>query len=110
LPRNLFERWCARHHLPKSTPRFQPTEGKHLKPSPDKGGQTPHGAAPKNKATRQPQQERVRRALDGLFGSKVPDAASLPNKLLAKKVNEWLKERNEPPVQQRTVQRAAGRK
>jgi hypothetical protein len=26
LPRNLFERWCARHHLPKSPPRFQPSQ------------------------------------------------------------------------------------
>src|SRR6516165_5500143 len=26
LPRDLFERWCARHHLPKSPPRFQPQE------------------------------------------------------------------------------------
>jgi hypothetical protein len=24
LPRKLFERWCAWHHLPKSPPRFQP--------------------------------------------------------------------------------------
>ena len=34
LPRNLFERWCARHNLPKSPPRFQPTDGKYLKPLP----------------------------------------------------------------------------
>jgi hypothetical protein len=26
LPRDQFERWCARHHLPKSPPRFQPQE------------------------------------------------------------------------------------
>ena len=26
LPRDLFERWCARHHLPKSPARFQPQE------------------------------------------------------------------------------------
>ena len=26
LPRDLFERWCARHHLPKSPSRFQPQE------------------------------------------------------------------------------------
>jgi len=24
LPRNLFERWCEWHHLPKSAPRFEP--------------------------------------------------------------------------------------
>ena len=26
LPRNLFQRWLAKHHLPGSAPRFQPTE------------------------------------------------------------------------------------
>ena len=26
LPRNHYERWCARHHLPKSPPRFEPQE------------------------------------------------------------------------------------
>jgi hypothetical protein len=94
LPRNLFKRWCAWHHLPKSPPRFEPT---------DKGQQQ---AA----ATRQPQQKRARRALRALFDSEVPDAATLPNKHLADKVNKWLKEKNQPPVGQRTIRRAAGRK
>jgi hypothetical protein len=78
----------------KSPPRFEPAE---------KAGQP---AA----ATRQPQQERARRALRALFGSKVPDAATLPNKHLAEKVNKWLKDHQQPPVGQRTVQRAASRK
>jgi len=26
LPRNLFKRWCAWHHLPTSPPRFEPQE------------------------------------------------------------------------------------
>ena len=105
LPRNLFKRWCARHHLPKSPPRFK-------YPSSDKGERPPTADwdSPKNTVTRQPHRERARRALDALFGSKVPDAAALPNKPLGKKVNDWLTKRSEPPVQQRTIQRAAGRK
>src|SRR5262249_31423567 len=112
LPRNLFKRWCAMYPLPKSPRRFQPTEGKHLKPSSDKGVRplTADGDSPKNTATRQPQQERARRALKALFGSEVPDAAALPNKHLANKVNKWLEARKQLPVKQRTIQRAAGRK
>ena len=94
FPRNVFERWCAWHHLPKSPPRFEPTEK----------------ARQLAAATRQPQQERARRALKALFGSTVPDAAALPNKHLADKVNKWLKDDKQPPVGQRTIRRAAGRK
>jgi hypothetical protein len=103
LPRKVFKRWCARHHLPESPPRFEPTEGKHVTQSSGKSG-------PPAPATRQPQQERARRALTALFGSEVPDAAVLPNKHLATRVNKWLEERQQPPVRQRTIQRAAGRK
>jgi hypothetical protein len=108
LPRNVFERWCARHHLPELLLGFQPTEGKYS----DKGGQQPTAAgdSPKNAATRQPPRERARRVLQALFGSEVPDAAVLPNKHLAAQVNKWLEERKQPPVGQRTIQRAAGRK
>jgi hypothetical protein len=81
LPRNLFERWCQWHHLPKSPPRFEPTD-RGLQPA---------------QATRQPQRERARCALKALFGSAVPNAATLPNKLLAKKVNEWLAKNGDPP-------------
>jgi hypothetical protein len=94
FPRNVFERWCAWHHLPKSPPRFEPTEK----------------ARQLAAATRQPQQERARRALRALFGNEVPDAATLPNKHLADKVNKWLKDQGQPPVEQRTIRRAAGRK
>jgi hypothetical protein len=30
LPRNLFERWCEWHHLPKSPPRFQPQKSQRV--------------------------------------------------------------------------------
>jgi len=33
LPRDLFERWCARHHLPKSPSRFQPQESHPVSPA-----------------------------------------------------------------------------
>src|SRR5262249_42977333 len=100
LPRNLFERWCAWHHLPKSPPRFEAAEGGHVTQSSGKM------EAP-SPATRH---ERARRALTALFGSEVPDAATLPNKRLADKVNKWLEDHQQPPVGQHTVQRAAGRK
>jgi hypothetical protein len=103
LPRDLFERWCAWHHLPKSPPRFEPTKGKHVTQS------SGESEAP-SPATRRPQHERARRALTALFGSEVPDAATLPSKRLADKVNKWLEDHQQPPVGQRTVQRAAGRK
>jgi hypothetical protein len=103
FPRNVFERWCARHYLQKLLPRFEPTEGRHVTQSSGKS------EAP-SPATRRPQYERARRALTALFGSEVPDAATLPNKRLADKVNKWLEDHQQPPVGQRTVQRAAGRK
>jgi tetratricopeptide (TPR) repeat protein len=107
LPQNVFARWRAWHHLPESPLRFQPTQGKQPTQPSDT---TTKSSAPKNLATRQPQSERARRALEALFGSKVPDAAALSNKLLGDKVNKWLKACKEPPVGQRTIQRAAGRK
>ena len=64
---------------------------------------------PDNPASRQPERERARRAIKALFPEGVPDAATLSNKRLAKKVNEWLELNKEEPVQQRTIQRAAGR-
>jgi hypothetical protein len=103
LPRKLFKQWCARHELPESPPRFEPTEESHVTQSFGKS------EAP-SPATRGPQRERARRALTALFGSKVPDAATLPNKLLVDKVNKWLDDQQQPPVGPRTVQRAAGRK
>jgi hypothetical protein len=60
-------------------------------------------------ASRQPDRERARRALGALFPDGPPDAASLPNKRLAKQVNEWLEANGQPSVGQRTIQRAAGR-
>jgi hypothetical protein len=60
--------------------------------------------------TRQPDRERARRVLAALFPDDIPDAAALPNKHLAKKVNDWLAVKGQPPVKQRTIQRAAGRK
>ena len=70
---------------------------------------------PSNKGGRSPTadgRERARLALQALFGSEIPDAVALPNKHLAQQVNEWLRAppRKMPPVGQRTIQRAAGRK
>jgi hypothetical protein len=65
---------------------------------------------PDNPATRQPHRERARRALDAMFPEGIPDAATIPNKLLAKQVNDWLEARKQPPVRLRTIQRAAGRR
>jgi hypothetical protein len=62
-----------------------------------------------NPASRQPQRERARRALIALFPDGPPDAATLSNKALAKIVNEWLESQGQAPVNQRTIQRAAGR-
>jgi hypothetical protein len=82
----------------------------------NKGGRSPtaDGDAPKNTAKRRPQldRERARLALQALFGSEIPDAVALPNKHLADQVNKWLRAppRKMPPVGQRTIQRAAGRK
>jgi hypothetical protein len=47
LPRNLFERWCAWHHLPKSPPRFEPQEShgvdksEHRTQRSNRGGRPP---------------------------------------------------------------------
>jgi hypothetical protein len=59
--------------------------------------------------TRQPQRERARRALAALFPGGPPDAATLPNKHLANRVNDWLTAHDMEPVGQRSIQRAAGR-
>jgi hypothetical protein len=62
-----------------------------------------------NRATRQPQRERARRALAVLFPAGIPDAAELPNSHLDKRVNEWLKAQGQPELNQRTIRRAANR-
>jgi hypothetical protein len=49
-----------------------------------------HGQRSPNLRSRQPQRERARRALAALFPDGPPDAADLPNKLLANQVNDWL--------------------
>jgi hypothetical protein len=103
MPRVFLERWLAKHRMEPRPQRFEPTEGKHVTQSSGKSG-------PPAPATRQPQQERARRALRALFGSEVPDAATLPNKHLDDKVNKWLEDQDQPPVKQRTIRRAAGRK
>jgi hypothetical protein len=62
-----------------------------------------------NRATRQPQRERARRALAVLFPAGIPDAAELPNSHLDKRVNEWLKAQGQPELNQRTIRRTANR-
>jgi hypothetical protein len=112
ISRSMYERLAAKHYLPSAPLRFSPTEGENPTWSFNKSGREPTAdeAAPKDQARPQPARERARRALEALFDSGVPDAAALPNKHLAAMVNNWLKERKQPPVGQRTIQRAAGRK
>src|SRR6516164_5562679 len=38
FPRNIFERWCAWHHLPKSPPRFQAPQESRARISPEATG------------------------------------------------------------------------
>jgi hypothetical protein len=59
---------------------------------------------------RQPSRERALEALDALYHGKIPDQDSLPNKILCRKVGEWLKQKELPEVKADTIHRAAGRR
>ena len=63
-----------------------------------------------NPATQQPKRERARRVLADLFPDRVPDPATLSNKELAKKVNDFLKAAGQPQLEERTIRRAADRR
>jgi hypothetical protein len=59
LPRKLFERWCERHHLPKS-PRFQPSQ----ESSPGGAGRSPESSMPAPTLVPQPASKLVVDAVD----------------------------------------------
>jgi hypothetical protein len=59
---------------------------------------------------RQPSRERAIQALGALYHGKIPDQDSLPNKILCRKVGEWLKKKELPEVKADTIYRAAGRR
>jgi hypothetical protein len=62
-------------------------------------------------ANRQPARERAKRAIKLLYPTtEVPDAATLPNKILFRRVGDWLKEQKLQPVSDATILRAAGRR
>jgi hypothetical protein len=57
-----------------------------------------------------PQRERAERALKAIYPTGIPDQTSEPNKILYKKVNQWLKASGLPEVQNDSILRAAGRR
>jgi hypothetical protein len=49
-------------------------------------------------------------ALAALFPQQIPNAASIPNKLLVRRVDRWIKDNGLPAVGDDTILRAAGRR
>ena len=60
LPRDQFERWCARHHLPKSPPRFQPENAATMVAQPTAVEKLPRAILKR----RRPARERIRQELE----------------------------------------------
>jgi len=60
LPRDQFERWCARHHLPKSPPRFQPENAATMVAQPTAVEKLPRAIFKR----RRPARERIRQELE----------------------------------------------
>jgi hypothetical protein len=99
LPRELFKRWCARHHLPISPPRFEPRENivkaEHLARS-NTGGRPPKVDWD---ALKDPLREEIKK-----FG--YPDRQNPPGWQRTSDVVEWAFEqlgRTENEVSARTV-------
>ena len=63
-----------------------------------------------NKQVRRPQRERAEWAVKDLYPNGVPDQASEPNRVVLKKVGNWLKNNKLHPVGNDTILRAAGRR
>jgi hypothetical protein len=90
-----------------SIKRVEPPSVPHrIDPLP-KTGEVIRGGRP---GRRQPSRERAMQALDALYHGKIPDQDSLPNKILCRKVGEWLKKKELPEVKADTIYRAAGRR
>jgi hypothetical protein len=63
-----------------------------------------------NKQVRRPRRERVEQAIKDPYPNGVPDQASESNKILLKKVDDWLEANKLPGVGDDTILRAAGRR
>jgi hypothetical protein len=77
--------------------------------------QLPVGNSPRERAAQprkksRPAFERARRVIEELYSGRPPDPVTVSNKSLCKQVNEKLKEIDQQPVSQDTVERAADRR
>jgi hypothetical protein len=77
LPRNLFERWCARHHLPKSPPRFQPSQESRGRVLPEGADGSPGPPMPAPMSVPQPASKLAVHIVDQ---TEVPDPSKASNK------------------------------
>jgi hypothetical protein len=78
-------------------------DGVERKPSPVSSVQEARSqSGPKRKIALQ--------ALAALFPQRIPNAASIPNKLLVRRVAQWIKDNSLPAVGDDTILRAAGRR
>jgi hypothetical protein len=57
-----------------------------------------------------PKRKTALQALAALFPQRIPNAASIPNKLLVRRVAQWIKDNGLPAVGDDTILRAAGRR
>lgn len=57
-----------------------------------------------------PKRKIALQALAALFPQQIPNAASIPNKLLVRRVDRWIKDNGLPAVGDDTILRAAGRR
>ena len=96
LPRNLFERWCAWHHLPKSPPRFKAPQESPARLSPEAAGRTPpqpsKPSKPSNRGGRPPavDWEALKDALrEEIKNLGYPEPRNLPGWRGTKDVVEW---------------------
>src|SRR5262249_40300690 len=69
VPRNLFRRWCAWHHLPESHPRFQPLQESRARVSPEGAERLPEPPMPAPMLVPQPAS---RLAVDTVDHSELP--------------------------------------
>jgi hypothetical protein len=71
---------------------------------------TTSGKGPKRASTRtKVEQERAKMAIMAVYG-RIPSQTEIPNKVLDKAVNQYLKSEGLPPVKADALQRAAGRR
>jgi hypothetical protein len=93
----MFKRWCAKHRLPESPPRFEPRGEQSLVRLKQRPG----------KKRRRPQFENALAAIRARYPNGVPDQTTVPNKILCRLVRE--KAAGDPGSDD-TILRAAGRR